>query len=200
MLARAVTATTTETTTTAGAGSTIQGRLGFQLNYTVTAPNDMLVLMNQRAIYMAALCNSVKASDSPYYECSKFDLHLAYTPPRMFGPKDNNKLIFDPYFLLPPICVLCVKPPGRFPVNIDTRDKLDIIPILAKKWLYWFDLKTPSASNSPPEGSVYIGDAGGRRFYASSYADFADFVLMTLPLPASLPRSAPTTQPPTAER
>ena len=115
----------------------------------------------------------------------------------MFDPKDNSRLIFDPYFLLPPICVLCVKSTSQFPVTPDKIDTLEVTPILAKRWwLYWFDLKTPWTSNTPPKESVFIGEAGGRRFYADSYPDFADFLLMTLPLPPSLARSAPTAPPP----
>ena len=44
MFARAISATTTDTTSTAGASATIQGSLGFQLNYIVAAPTDTLVL------------------------------------------------------------------------------------------------------------------------------------------------------------
>jgi hypothetical protein len=134
---------------------------------------------------MAALCNGVGAGDSLRETCKNYDLRAAYTPPRIYD--SNNNLVFDGYYLQPPLCILCLRPStisNPF-MRIDKR-QLDITDVLRHSWLYWLDSST---SKEVPASLKYIGEAGGRRFYALSHEEFANFVLTTLPLPASPPRS-----------
>lgn len=97
----------------------------------------------------------------------------------------STKLIFDPYFLKPPLCVLCIKSDSQLPIYADNAKTLSVGPILDFRWLYWIDERNAAHSNPPPTTWVHIGDADQRQFYARSYADFAEFVLTTLPLPPS---------------
>jgi hypothetical protein len=89
----------------------------------------------------------------------------------------GKRLIFDPYFLEPPLCILCIRSERPLPVYVNEAKTLDVTPILDSKWLYWVDTRNPTQSSELPIDSVPIGEAGGRRFYARSYADFAEFVL-----------------------
>lgn len=186
MFARTVSATPTQITTTAGAGSTLQGSMGYQLTYNTTPATEILDLQNLRAIYMAILCSGEGSRSALGNVCRSFDLHEAYTPPRVYDSTD--KLVFDGYYLQPPLCILCLSPQtitsasNTAFVLIDPK-ALDIVDVLnpKSKWLYWVD----PGGIAEPQGTVFIGQSGGRRFYATSYQKFADFVLTTLPLPAS---------------
>ena len=186
MFARTVSATPTQVTSTAGAGSTLSGSLGYQLTYNTTPTTEIIDLQNLRAIYMAVLCSGKGTRAAIDDVCASFSLREAYTPPRIYDSAD--KLVFDGYYLEPPLCILCLNPqtiksaPNTAFVDIDRR-ALDIVNVLnpESKWLYWLDL----GSIEEPQGTVFIGQSGGRRFYAQSYQKFADFVLKTLPLPAS---------------
>jgi hypothetical protein len=182
MFARTVSATPTQVTTTAGAGSTLSGSMGYQLTYNTAPTTEILDLQNLRAIYMAVLCSGTGTRAQIDDVCAGFDLHEAYTPPRVYDSTD--KLVFDGYYLQPPLCVLCLNAqmiksaPNTAFVDINRR-ALDIVDVLNPKfkWLYWVD----PGNIAEPQGTVFIGQSDGRRFYAKSYQEFADFVLKTLP-------------------
>lgn len=185
MFTSTVSAMSGHTTTTAGAGATLGGNLGYQLTYQTAPITEVTDLMNLRAIYMAVLCASDVSKTAISADCANFDLKELYTPPRLYD--SQGKLVFDGYFLQPPICVLCLDaatissmPSSAF-VAVN-KNSLAIADVLRQdnKWLYW----APTGA-AGPAGTVYIGQADGRRFYSKSYAKFADFILKTLPLPVS---------------
>jgi hypothetical protein len=185
MFASTVSAMSGHTTSTAGAGATLGGNLGYQLTYQTAPITEVTDLMNLRAIYMAVLCSGDVSNTAISADCASFDLKEAYTPPRLYD--SQGKLVFDGYFLQPPICILCLDPatissmPSSAFVAVN-KNSLGIVDILRRdnKWLYW--VPTGAAG---PAGTVYIGQAGGKRFYSKSLEKFADFILKTLPLPVS---------------
>jgi hypothetical protein len=194
------------TKTTAGGAGTIQGSLGIQLNYIVAPPPDTLAFRNLRALYMTAICNSAPTAEA----CAGLDIIDTYTPSRILvagelppgqhrhappgnpPPKAPNDLVYDPYFLSPPLCVLCLNSGAALPVKAtpdERRLKLHPTNLLTRRWLYWVDAKArPGAPQSgpPPAGLKLqkIGETDGKTFYATS-ADFAEFMLLTMQLPTS---------------
>ncbi len=192
MFASTVSSAPSHTTTTAGAGATLGGNLGYQMTYSTAPTTEIIDLLNLRAVYMAALCSTDQSGASPPVGCNGFDLRDQYTPPRVYDSK--NRLVFDGYFLQPPLCILCLSStvisstPNMAYVAIDRKD-LEVADTLKPnaKWLYWTEA---GKSSGLPPGAVPIGESGGREFYATSYAKFARFVLETLPLPASPTRTS----------
>ncbi|HXP02539.1 MAG TPA: hypothetical protein VN808_00350 [Stellaceae bacterium] len=94
--------------------------------------------------------------------------------------------MFDPYYLYPPLCVLCMPDSSLpLPVTPDKKDALVLSDFLKqKKWLFW-EGGTGAQSLPRPESAIYVGQAGGRRFYAATSKQFADFMILTLPQPTS---------------
>src|SRR5262249_34457785 len=108
-------------------------------------------------------------------------------PPRIYDA--HGQLVYDGYYLEPSICQLCLddttiaKVPSLVVVAVD-KSNLHIVEILkpTNKWLYWSNGGSCAAILP---NSIYVGSADGKTFYATSYAQFADFILRPLPLPVS---------------
>jgi hypothetical protein len=182
--------TNTGTTTTAGASSTLSGSYGFQLQFVVNPLTDTIALHNLQTIYMAVLCNSLSSEKQRNFECDRFAQAKGYVPPRMYS--ETNKLVLDPYYLNPPLCIRCPKNPDpNNLIDASQADTLPPAPLVAEQWLYWTTDATPSKG---PEGYVSLGSAEGIHFYATKESIFSDFMLATLPLPAPSPTRYPPKQ------
>jgi hypothetical protein len=196
MFAKTVSATPSSTNTIAGGGGSLAGTLGYQLNYVVQPMGDIVGLSNLRAIYMQVLCESAPELTG----CVNFDIYQSYMPPRVYQPKWDtgtkksekaqliNRLVLDPYFLYRPLCILCLTDDASDRYRHDAflidstdptkfRQYLTISDTLNKRWLSWGSAPTAN-------GAVSIGTSGGIHFFAPP-GDFANFLLLTLPLPTS---------------
>jgi hypothetical protein len=202
--ASAVAAVTTRTTTTAGAGMTLGGSVAWQQQFGIIPIGDPFTLRNLGFLYRTVLyadCLDGRSNVSCQAEGggSPDPSRIGYQPPRIYDRQDN--LVPDPYYLQPPLCVLCLNDPDVIPEKeSDVARRTHPNDVFRIQWLYWrptgsdpnlvyhYERGNPVAVDirSLNRGMMTkrIGQSGGYFFYEisdSSHNYFENFVLLTLP-------------------
>lgn len=185
MFASAVGSTTSRTTTIAGASMGIMAADAWQQNWNITTISDANQLRNLQALYRHEII-------------AGSDITTEYIVPVHYDY--NASLVEDPFFRIPPHCVLCV-PMDR---QQDPKAKKALNPDLEDPgWLFWQlpDGSFSSKTMTLPANTVDMRSLGAHSGYALYIRErdlpkLSKFLFFILPVTEPTPPSGAKPPPP----